>query len=78
MNTLTVAFLGLGRMGRPMAANIARAGFRVVVCNRSRCVAEDFARSRHGVTVADTPRRAAEQAEVVVTMRRRVCTPRGL
>lgn len=65
MTTVTVAFLGLGRMGRPMAANVARAGFQVVVCNRSRSVAEEFARTRHGVTVAETPRQAAEQVEVV-------------
>jgi 3-hydroxyisobutyrate dehydrogenase len=65
---VTVAFLGLGRMGRPMAANIAGAGFPMVVYNRSRSIAEEFAGTRHGVTVAETPRQAAEQADVVVTM----------
>lgn len=68
MTTSTVAFLGLGRMGRPMATNIAEAGFPVIVCNRTRSVAEEFASTRPGITVADDPRDAAENADVVVTM----------
>jgi len=64
----TVAFLGLGRMGRPIATNIAKAGFRVVVYNRTRRTAEEFAAANPGVIVADTPREAAAAADVVVTM----------
>lgn len=64
----SVAFLGLGRMGKPMAANIAKAGFPVVVYNRTRSTAEDFATATAGVTVADSPRQAAAAADVVVTM----------
>ncbi|NKQ54298.1 NAD(P)-dependent oxidoreductase [Amycolatopsis sp. K13G38] len=67
-NPKTVAFLGLGRMGRPMAANIANAGFPVVVYNRTRSTAEDFAAATDGVKVADSPREAAAGADVVVTM----------
>ncbi|KXX62423.1 NAD(P)-dependent oxidoreductase [Rhodococcus sp. LB1] len=64
----TIAFVGLGRMGLPMAANIARAGFRILVYNRTRSTAEDFAASTEGVEVADNLREAAAAAEVVVTM----------
>lgn len=64
----TIAFLGLGRMGLPMASNIAKAGFEVVVYNRTRRIAEEFARGTAGVTVAESPRNAAEDADVVVTM----------
>ena len=32
--TLTVAFIGLGNMGGPMAANLARAGHEVTVVDR--------------------------------------------
>jgi 3-hydroxyisobutyrate dehydrogenase-like beta-hydroxyacid dehydrogenase len=64
----SVAFLGLGRMGRPMATNIARAGFPVVVHNRTRSTAEDFAAATEGTTVADSPRDAASSADIVVTM----------
>ncbi len=38
-----VAFLGLGRMGRPMAANVRRAGYELVVWNRTAEKAIEFA-----------------------------------
>lgn len=62
-----VAFIGLGRMGAPMATNLARAGHDVVLHNRTRVKAEALA-SEIGATVADTPRAAAEDAPVVITM----------
>lgn len=69
MNTVkTVAFLGLGRMGRPIAANLANAGFDVVVYNRTRSTAEEFASTLERVGVAATAREAAAAADVVVTM----------
>ena len=34
--TTTVGFVGLGRMGKPMALNLLRAGFAVLVLSRSR------------------------------------------
>jgi 3-hydroxyisobutyrate dehydrogenase len=66
-----VAFLGLGIMGRPMAANLVRAGFHVNVWNRTRERAEEFAaeHSEEGqVRVASTPSGAAAAAQVVITM----------
>jgi 3-hydroxyisobutyrate dehydrogenase-like beta-hydroxyacid dehydrogenase len=66
-----VAFLGLGIMGRPMAANLVRAGFHVNVWNRTRERAEEFAaeHSEDGqVRVASTPSGAAAAAQVVITM----------
>jgi 3-hydroxyisobutyrate dehydrogenase-like beta-hydroxyacid dehydrogenase len=62
-----VAFLGLGIMGRPMAANLARAGFELSVWNRTAERAEAFA-AEHGARAAATPAEAARGAEVVVTM----------
>lgn len=59
------AFLGLGAIGAPMAARLAR-GSRLTVWNRTRTKAEEFART-HGVRSAATPREAAEGAGVVVT-----------
>ena len=32
---LSVGFAGIGRMGRPMAANVAKAGFPLTVWNRT-------------------------------------------
>jgi len=62
-----VAFVGLGRMGAPMAANIAAAGYDLVVHNRTTSTARDLA-ARVDATVADTPRDAATGADVVMTM----------
>ena len=63
----TVAFLGLGRMGAPMAANLLAAGHDVTVWNRSRDVAAAFVRD-HGGAVADTPAEGADKADFVVSM----------
>jgi 3-hydroxyisobutyrate dehydrogenase-like beta-hydroxyacid dehydrogenase len=57
------AFLGLGIMGSRMAANLRRAGFDVVVWNRTRARAEEL-----GDPIADTPRAAAQGADAVITM----------
>jgi 3-hydroxyisobutyrate dehydrogenase-like beta-hydroxyacid dehydrogenase len=63
-----VAFLGLGIMGYPMAANVCRAGYELTVWNRTRERAEAFAVEHGGVAVADSPAVAAAQADVVITM----------
>jgi 3-hydroxyisobutyrate dehydrogenase len=62
----TVAVLGTGYMGAPMARNLARAGHDVRVWNRTRSKAEPLAED--GATVADDPAAAARDAEVVLTM----------
>lgn len=62
----TVAFLGLGAIGAPMARHLPAHGFELVVWNRTRERAEQFAttvRSR----VARTPADAARNADVVIT-----------
>src|ERR1051326_3650451 len=56
---MRVAFLGLGIMGQPMAANLAKAGHDVVAWTRSPGKTVDGAR------VAATPAEAAADAEVV-------------
>lgn len=66
MADLTVALLGTGVMGAPMAANIARAGLAVRVWNRTAERAEPL--SEHGAQVAATAAEAARDADVVVTM----------
>ena len=63
---MKIAFLGLGAIGRPMAARIAAAGLPLTVWNRTASRAEDFARE-HGVARAATPADAAREADVVVT-----------
>ncbi|MFF2747358.1 NAD(P)-dependent oxidoreductase [Kitasatospora sp. NPDC058048] len=62
-----IAFLGLGRMGLPMARRLAAAGYPLTVWNRSPGRAEDLA-GVTGVTEAATPAEAVRGADVVVTM----------
>jgi 3-hydroxyisobutyrate dehydrogenase-like beta-hydroxyacid dehydrogenase len=56
---MRVAFLGLGIMGRGMAANLAKAGHQVTVWNRTP------GKQVEGARVASTPAEAARGAEVV-------------
>jgi 3-hydroxyisobutyrate dehydrogenase len=62
--TQTVAFLGLGVMGQPMAAHLARAGHRVAVYNRTAAKAADWV-ATHGGRAAATPAEAAAGARFV-------------
>jgi 3-hydroxyisobutyrate dehydrogenase-like beta-hydroxyacid dehydrogenase len=62
-----VGFIGLGIMGSRMAANLARAGCELTVCNRTRERADAWA-AEHGGRVAATPREAAAGADTVITM----------
>src|SRR4051795_9121994 len=62
-----VAFLGLGIMGEPMAANLVKAGFEVIVWNRTETKARDFA-GTYGAHPEPTPAAAAELAGVTITM----------
>lgn len=63
---LNVAFLGLGSIGRPMAARIAAAGFPLTVWNRTAERATSFA-AEHKAKVAETAAEAARDADVVIT-----------
>lgn len=56
---MRVAFVGLGIMGRPMAANLVKAGHEVSVWNRS------AGKEVEGARVATSPADAAQGAEVV-------------
>jgi 3-hydroxyisobutyrate dehydrogenase-like beta-hydroxyacid dehydrogenase len=60
----TVAFLGLGVMGYPMAGHLARAGHRVTVYNRTAAKAGAWVKE-HGGRAAATPREAADGADFV-------------
>jgi len=64
-NIKNIAFIGLGKMGKGMAANILKAGFNLTVYNRTRSKTEPL--SEQGADVADTPRQAATYADVVIT-----------
>ena len=61
-----IGFIGLGVMGRPMAANLLGAGYRLVVHSRSRESATSLVDT--GATWADSPEDVAKQAGTVITM----------
>jgi 2-hydroxy-3-oxopropionate reductase len=61
-----IGVIGLGIMGKPMALNLLKAGYPVVVFNRSRPAMQELAAA--GATLADSPRAIAQQSDVVITM----------
>ncbi|MDA4844684.1 3-hydroxyisobutyrate dehydrogenase [Hoeflea poritis] len=61
-----IAFIGLGNMGNPMAANLVRAGLHVTGFD---LVAENLkTASANGLAIADSALAAVEDADVVITM----------
>lgn len=66
MSELTVAVLGTGIMGEPIARNLLRAGITVRAWNRTRAKAEPLAAD--GAQVCDEAAEAAAGAGVVLTM----------
>src|SRR4051812_21979000 len=63
---MKIAFLGLGAIGRPMAARIAAAGLPLSVWNRTAERAAAFAKET-GARHATTPADAVRDADVVIT-----------
>jgi len=66
MNNPSIAILGTGLMGYPMALNLLKAGYSLSVWNRTRGKAE--ALSVDGAVVCETPRQAVQGADIVITM----------
>ncbi|MCU1726603.1 NAD(P)-dependent oxidoreductase [Pseudomonas sp. 7P_10.2_Bac1] len=66
MSLQTVAFIGTGIMGKPMARNLLHAGYPVRAWNRSATKAQELA--AQGAEVFDTPAQAAEGAHVLICM----------
>ncbi|MER7578427.1 3-hydroxyisobutyrate dehydrogenase [Kitasatospora sp. NPDC097691] len=64
--TLTIGFVGLGKMGGPMAANLVKAGHRVAGYDLSADARERAA--GHGIAVAASAEQTVAGAEVVITM----------
>lgn len=65
MSEQTVAFVGLGLMGRPMALHLVKAGHRVRVYNRTAEKTRPLAEA--GAAVCPTPAEAAKGSSVVCT-----------
>lgn len=63
---MTIGFIGLGRMGRPMASNLCRKGFHLVVNDiNAQAVKElELLQAASAATVAEV----AQRSEIIVTM----------
>ena len=62
----TIAFIGLGNMGGPMAANLVKAGHEVLGVDLVAALRE--AAAREGVGVANSAVEAVSRADVAITM----------
>ena len=66
MNTTKIGWIGLGKMGIPMAANLIKAGYSLTVYNRSAGKDEDL--KLLGALTATSPAQIIEQCAIVVIM----------
>ncbi|HMK82510.1 MAG TPA: NAD(P)-dependent oxidoreductase [Candidatus Bathyarchaeia archaeon] len=61
-----VGFVGIGRMGKRMATNILKAGYKLVVWSRTPGHAREL--ESLGASVASCPKDVAERSSIVITM----------
>lgn len=61
-----IAFIGLGNMGAPMAENLLKAGYALSVYDLSKDATQRLQQA--GAKVADSPKGAASNAQVVISM----------
>ena len=66
MSKPQIGFIGLGIMGRPMARNLLKAGYPLVVHNRSREPVQELVAA--GAEEAFTPQEIAQRSQVIITM----------
>ena len=62
---LRVGYIGLGLMGKSIARNIMKAGFPLVVHNRSRAAIDELV--AEGAVAANSPKEVAAQVDIVFT-----------
>jgi 2-hydroxy-3-oxopropionate reductase len=61
-----IGFIGLGIMGKPMARNLIKAGYSLVIHNRSRAAVDEL--SKEGAQTAANPQEVAGRSEILITM----------
>src|SRR3990170_3618472 len=62
----SIGFIGLGIMGKPMARNLLKTGYSLVIHNRSRAAVDVL--SKEGAQVAAIAQEVASRSEVIITM----------
>ena len=63
---MKLGFIGLGIMGKPMSKNLIKAGYELVVYNRSRASVDEVAAL--GAEPADSPADVSSKCQVIITM----------
>ena len=66
MGNPVIGFIGLGIMGKPMARNLLKAEYPLVVHNRSRAAVNEL--SREGAQAAESAKEVAGRSDVLITM----------
>jgi len=68
MRSKTVGFIGLGVMGKPMASNLIKAGYQLVVCDINPNPVKELVNM--GATAVTSPKEVAESCTVIITVLR--------
>jgi len=66
MTLPTIGFIGLGIMGKPMARNLMKAGYPLIVGNRSQAAVQEL--TAEGARADKTAQAIAAQSDIVITM----------
>jgi len=61
-----VGFIGLGRMGQPMAGRLLDAGFPLTIWNRTKAKTVDL--GKRGAKVVSSPKEVAAQSDIIITI----------
>ena len=62
----TIGFIGLGLMGKPMAINLIKAGYSVIVYNRSKPAIDELVSM--GASSAKSPKDLARQVNIIISI----------
>ena len=62
----TIGFIGLGIMGKPMSKNLLKAGYKLVVYNRSSASVDELVKA--GAEAGSSPKDVASKSEIIITM----------
>jgi 2-hydroxy-3-oxopropionate reductase len=66
MSNPVIGFIGLGIMGKPMARNLIKAGYPLIVHNRSRAAVDEL--TTEGAQAATDAKEVAGRTEIIITM----------
>lgn len=63
---MKIGFIGLGIMGKPMSLNLIKAGYELIVFNRSQKAIDEVVQA--GAEAGQSPKDVAERSDVIITM----------